>query len=111
MRLQEFVNPFCEAAEKAIFQPNPSISEIAVNLRLKLKTNVSFRLLCFLLAYLRELNPRLDAESEKQFLPGAAFWYSRVNGSKSGLEKYVLLKPKRSNIKERPSMCAFNVQS
>ena len=41
MRLQEFVNPFCEAAENAFLQPNTSISEIAVNLCLKHKTNVS----------------------------------------------------------------------
>ena len=54
--LQESVNPFSEEAENAFFQPNPSISEIAVNLHLKLKTNVSFRLLCCVFAYLRELN-------------------------------------------------------
>ena len=56
MFLQEFVYSFCEEAENAYFQPNPSISEIAVNLRLKLKTNVFFRLLCCVLAYLLELN-------------------------------------------------------
>ena len=54
--MKEFVNPFCEEAENAYFQPNPSISEIGVNLRLKLKTNVSFRLLCCVFAFIRELN-------------------------------------------------------
>ena len=63
--LQELLNPFCEAAEKAFFQPNASISEIAVNLRLKHETNVSFRLLSWVFAYLRELNLPLDSESEK----------------------------------------------
>ena len=48
--LQEFVYPFCEEAENAFFQPNPRISEIAVNLRLKHKTNVSFRLLSWVVA-------------------------------------------------------------
>ena len=43
MRLQEFVNPFCEEAEKAFSQPNPSIEEIAENLRLKHKTKVSLQ--------------------------------------------------------------------
>ena len=56
MCFQEVVNPFCEEVENAFFQPNPSISEIAVNLRVKLKTNVFFRLLCCEFAYLRELN-------------------------------------------------------
>ena len=65
MRLQEFVNPFCEAAENAFLQPNPSISEIAVNLRLKHKTKLSFKLLCDVFVQLRELNPRLHSESEK----------------------------------------------
>ena len=63
MRLQEFVNPFCEAAENAFFQPNPSISEIAVNLRLKHKPNVSFKLLGCAFAYLRELTPLLASAS------------------------------------------------
>ena len=45
------------------------------------------------------------------FLRGAAFRYTRVNGSKRGIEKYLLLKPKRSYITERSSMCAFNLQS
>ena len=64
--LQEFVNPLYEEAENAFFQPNSSISEIAVNLCLKLKTNVSFRLLCCVVAYLWELNLPSDSESEKR---------------------------------------------
>ena len=63
--MQEFVNPFCEAAENAFFQPNLSISKIAVNLRLKHKTKVSFKLLSSVFADLRELNLPLDSESEK----------------------------------------------
>ena len=62
---QEFLNPFCEEAEKAFSQPNASISQIAVNLRLKHETNVSFRLPCLVFAYLRESNLSLDSESEK----------------------------------------------
>ena len=63
--LQEFLNPFCEEAQNAFSQPNATIFHIAVNLRLKHKTNVSFRLLCWVVAYLRELNLPLDSESEK----------------------------------------------
>ena len=65
MSLQEFLNPFCEEAEKAFSQPNASISQIAVNIRLKHETNVSFRLLCWVFAYLSGLNLPLDSESEK----------------------------------------------
>ena len=65
MCLQEFLNPFCEEAQNAFSQPNASISQIAVNLRLKRKTNVSFRLLCWVFAQLRELNPPSESESEK----------------------------------------------
>ena len=66
MCLQEFVNRFCEETENAFFQPHPSISGIAGNLSLKLKTNVSFRLLCWVFADLRELNLPWDSESEKR---------------------------------------------
>ena len=65
MCLKEFVNPFCEEMENAFFHPNPSISEIAVNLRLKHKKNVSCKLLCWVFAQLRELNPPSESESEK----------------------------------------------
>ena len=65
MCLQEFVNPFCEEAENAFSQSYLGIQEIDVNLRLKHKTNVSLKLLCWVLAQLRELNPRSDSESEK----------------------------------------------
>ena len=65
MSLQQFVNPFCEEAEIAFFQPHPSILEIAVNVRLKEQTTASFRLLCCVFAQLRELNLRLDTESKK----------------------------------------------
>ena len=66
MCLQEFLNPFCEEAQNAFSLPNASISQIAVNLRLKHNTNVSFRLLCCVFAYLRELNLHWDSEGEKR---------------------------------------------
>ena len=65
MCFQKFLTPFCEKSENPFSQPNASISQIAGNLRLKHKTNVSFRLLCWVFAYLRELNLPLDWESEK----------------------------------------------
>ena len=65
MCLQEFLNPFCEEAQNAFSQAKASISPIAVNLRLKHKTNISFRLLSWVLAELRQLNLPLDSESEK----------------------------------------------
>ena len=69
MCLQEFVNPFCEEAEKAFSRPNSSIEEMAVNLRLKHKTNVSFRLLGWVFADLRELNLPLGSENVKHLAP------------------------------------------
>ena len=65
MRFQELVNPFCEEVENAFSQPNPGIQEIAGNLRLKHKKNVSCKLLCWVLNQLRELNPPSESESEK----------------------------------------------
>ena len=63
--LQKFLNIFCEEVKNAISQQYASISQIAVNLRLEHKTNISFRLLCWVFAYLREFNLPLDSESEK----------------------------------------------
>ena len=74
MCLQEFVNPFCEKGRKAFARPNPIISGIALNLRLKLKTNVFFRLLCCVFAYLRELNLPWDSESEKRVSSRSCVW-------------------------------------
>ena len=111
MCLQEFVNPFWEEAENAFFQPNPSISEIAVNLGLKLKTIVYSRPFCFVFAYLRQLNLPWDSEDEKRVSSRSCVFYSRVNESKRCIEKYLLLKPKRRDLSERPSMGAFNLQS
>ena len=65
MCLQEFLNPFCEEVENAFSQPNPGIQEIAGNLRLKHKRNVSCKLLCWVFAQLRELNPLSESESDK----------------------------------------------
>ena len=65
MCLQEFLNPFCEEVENAFSQPNEGIQEIAGNLHLKYKKNVSCKLLCWVFADLRELNLPLDSESEK----------------------------------------------
>ena len=62
---QEILNPFCEEAQNAFSRPNASISKIAVNVRLKHKINVSFKLRCWVFADLRELNLPLDSESEK----------------------------------------------
>ena len=42
--------------------------------------------------------------------PGAVFRYTRGNGCKRDIEKYLLLKPKRSYLTERSSMCAFNLR-
>ena len=65
MCLQEFLNPFCEEVENAISQSNAGIQELVGNLRLKHKKNVSSKLLCWVFAQLRELNPLSDSESEK----------------------------------------------
>ena len=65
MCLQEFLNPFCEEVENAFSQPNAGIQEIAGNLRLKHKKNVSGKLLCWVFAQLRKLNPPSESESEK----------------------------------------------
>ena len=65
MCLQEFLNPFCEEVENAFSQPNPGIQEIAGNLHLKHKKNVSCKLLCWVFAQLRELNPPSESETEK----------------------------------------------
>ena len=65
MCLQEFLNPFCEEVENAFSQPNAGIQDIAVNLRLKYKKNVSGKLLCWVFAQLRVLYPPSESESEK----------------------------------------------
>ena len=65
MCLQEFLNPFCEEVENAFSQPNPGIREIAENLRLKHKKNVSCKLRFWVFAQLRELNPPSESEREK----------------------------------------------
>ena len=63
--LQEFLNTFCEEVENAFSQPNPGIQEIAGNLRLKHKKNVSCKLLCWLFVQVTELNPPSESESVK----------------------------------------------
>ena len=65
MCLQEFLNPFSEEVEYAFSQPNKVIQKIAGNLRLKHKKNVSYKLLCWVFAQLRELNPPSESESGK----------------------------------------------
>ena len=65
MRLQEFLNPFCEAAENAFLQPNSNISPIEVNLCLEHKPNVSFKMLFLGFVQLNKLNFFLDSESLK----------------------------------------------
>ena len=51
--------------ENAFSLPNPGIQEIAGNLRIKHKKNVSCKLLCWVFTQLRELNPPSESESEK----------------------------------------------
>ena len=65
MYLQEFLNPFCEEVENAFSQPNAGIQEIAGYLRLKHKKDVSCKLLCWVFAQLRELDPPSESEIEK----------------------------------------------
>ena len=65
MCLQEFLNTFCEEVENAFSQANQVIQEIAGNLRLKHKKNVFCKLLFWVFAQLRELNPPSESESEK----------------------------------------------
>ena len=61
--LQQFVNPFCKEHKNGYFLPSPSISEIALRLRLKQQTNASFILLYRVFVQLKELNLCLDSES------------------------------------------------
>ena len=65
MCLQEFLNHFCEEAENAFSKPKLVIQDIAGNLRLKHKKDVSCKLLCWVFAQLREFNPPSESESEK----------------------------------------------
>ena len=65
MCFQEFLNFFCEEVENAFSQPNAGIQEIAGNLRLTHKKNVSCKRLYWVFDDLRELNLPLDSESEK----------------------------------------------
>ena len=105
MCLQEFVNPFCEESENAFFQPNPSISEKAVNLRLKLKTNVSFRLLFCVLPYLRKLNLPWASEGEKRVSSRSC-----VLIFQSEWERTLYWEISASKTKtEQPNRTAFNV--
>ena len=105
MCLQEFVNPFCEETENAFFQPNPSISGIAVNIRLNLKTNVSFRRLCCVFAYLRELNLPWDSESEKRVSSRSYIWIFQSKWEWTLCWEICASKTKT----EQPNRTAFNV--
>ena len=105
MRLQEFVNPFCEEAENSFFQPNPTISEIAGNLRLKLNTNVSFRVLCCVFAYLRKLNLPWDSESEKRISSRSCVW---IYQSEWELTLYWEISASRTKT-HLPNRTVFNV--
>ena len=105
MCLQEFLNIFCEEAKNAISQQIASISQIAVNLRLKHKTNVSFRLICWVFAYLRKLNLPLDSESEKLVASRSC-----VLICQSELEKTRFGEISASKTKtEQPNRAVFNV--
>ena len=78
MCLQEFLHFFFEEVENAFSQPNPGIQEIAGNLGLKHKKNVSCKLVCWVFAQLRELNPPSESESEKH--GSARSWVSLYPG-------------------------------
>ena len=65
MCLQEILNPFCEEVEIAFSQPNPGIQEIRGNLRLKHKKDIPCKMLFWVFAKLRELNPPSESESQK----------------------------------------------
>ena len=65
MCLQEFLNPFCEKVENAFSQPNAGIQEIAGNLQLKQKINVSLKLFCCVFVQHKVFNLCLDSESLK----------------------------------------------
>ena len=74
MCLQEFLHFFLEEVQNTFSQPTPGIQEIAGHLRLKLKTNVSFRLLFCVFAYLWEFNLPWDSESEKRVSSRSCVW-------------------------------------
>ena len=78
MCLQEFLNLFGDEVEDAFSQPNQVIQEIAGNLRLKHKKDVSCKLLCWVFAQLRELNPPSESESEKH--GSSRSWVSLYTG-------------------------------
>ena len=105
MGLQEFLNPYCEEAKNAISQQNASISQIAVNLRLKHKTNVSFRLLCWVFAYLRELNLLLDSESEKPIASRSCVLICQSEWEKG---RFGEISPSKTKT-EQPNRTVFNV--
>ena len=105
MCLQEIVHPFCEEAEKAFSRPNPHIQKIAGNLRLKHKKNVSWKLLCWVFAQLRELNPPSESESEKH--GSSRSWVSLYPGE---LEQMRYWEISATNTKtELPNRTVFNV--
>ena len=97
--------PFLRRSGKCIFQPNPRISEIAGNLRLKLKTNVSFRLLCCVFAYLSELNLPWDSESEKRVSSRSCVL---IVQSEWELTRYWEISASKTKT-EQPNRTAFNV--
>ena len=105
MCLQEFVNPFCEEVVNAFSQLNPGIKEIAGNLRVKHKKHLSCKLLCWLFAQLRELNPPSESESEKH-VPSR----SCISLYPGELEETPYLKISASKTKtEIPNRTVFNV--
>ena len=105
MCLQEFLNPFCEEAQNAFSQAKASISEIAVNIRPKLKTNVSCRLLCCVFAYLRNLNLPWDSKNGKCVSSRSWVWMFQ-----SEWEKTLYWEISTSKTKtEQPNRTDFNV--
>ena len=105
MCLKDFVNPFCEEAQNAFSQAIASIFQIAVNLSLKHKTNVSFRLLCWVFADLRELNLPQDSESQKHIASRSCVLLSQSEWEYKRFGEMSASKTKT----ERPNRTGFNV--
>ena len=105
MCFQEFLNTFCEEVENAFSQPNQVIQEIARNLGLKHKENVSCKLLCWVFAQLRELNRPSEWESEKH--GSFRSWVSLYPGELKQTRYWEISASKTTT--ELPNRTVFNV--
>ena len=105
MCFQEFLNPFCEEVKNAFSQPNPGIQEIAGNFCLKHKKNVSCKLLCWVFAQLRKLNPPSESQSEKH--GSSRSWVSLYAGELEQTRYWEISASKTKT--ELPNTTVFNV--